>query len=200
MEARPEHAVMTNDDELLQRAVLGDEGAFRDLYLRHRDPVFRFCYRLLGTAPMAEDVTHDCFLSLLQRAAAFDARRASLRTYLCAAARNLAFKQLRRRGVDVDLEDVTPAALTETAAGPLQVLLCREREGQVAEAVSRLPPLQREALVLFEYEEMSLAEIAEIADADTGTISARLHRAREGLRRMLGPPAGPLPGTKSRRP
>ncbi len=55
------------------------------------------------------------------------------------------------------------------------------------EAVEALPPLQREAIVLFEYEEMSLVEIATIADADIGTIKSRLHRARERLRRSLAP-------------
>jgi RNA polymerase sigma-70 factor (ECF subfamily) len=57
----------------------------------------------------------------------------------------------------------------------------------VREAVEALPPFQREAIVLFEYEEMSLAEIALITDADIGTIKSRLHRARERLRRSLTP-------------
>jgi RNA polymerase sigma-70 factor (ECF subfamily) len=50
-----------------------------------------------------------------------------------------------------------------------------------------LPPLQREALVLFEFEELSLAEIAEVVGADTGTVKARLHRARQRLKRILAP-------------
>jgi RNA polymerase sigma-70 factor (ECF subfamily) len=176
------------DGDLLGRAVGGDANAFRTLYFRHRDPVFRFSFRLLGVESQAEDVTHDCFLSLLQRGGAFDAGRASLRTYLCAAARNLAFKQLRRRGVHVDLDAAEPEALAESSNGPLETLLSRELSDRVAEAVGRLPPLQREALVLFEYEEMSLAEIAEVAACDPGTISARLHRARVRLRKLLGEP------------
>jgi len=176
------------DGELLGRALGGDAAAFRALYFRHRDAVFRFSFRLLGTESLAEDVTHDCFLSLLRRGGSFDERRASLRTYLCAAARNLGLKQLRRRGVDVDLEAAEPESLAERSNGPLETLLSREETARVAEAVGRLPPLQREAIVLFEYEEMSLAEIAEIAGCDPGTVSARLHRARTRLRRMLGEP------------
>lgn len=185
-----------SDSALLENAIGGDAEAFRVLYFRHRDPVFRFAYRLLGREGLAEDVTHDCFVSLLRKPTAFDARRASLRTYLCAAARHLALKQLRRQGVQVALDQLAPepASLGE---GPLQALLSRERSEQVAEAVGRLPYLQREALVLFEYEEMSLAEIAGLTGVDPGTISGRLHRAREGLRRWLldaaGPSARPLP-------
>ena len=174
------------DGDLLKKAVVGDEGAFRALYFRHRDAVYRFSWRLLGGDGAAEDVTHDCFLSLLQRASSFEAGRASLRTYLCAAARNLAFKQLRLRGMLVDLDAAGTDALPETSNGPLQALLSREVSDRVTEALSRLPPLQREAIVLFEYEEMSLAEIAEVAGCDAGTVSARLHRARAGLRKMLG--------------
>jgi RNA polymerase sigma-70 factor (ECF subfamily) len=55
----------------------------------------------------------------------------------------------------------------------------------VASAVAELPVLQREALVLFQYEGATLEEIARIAGADVGTVKSRLHRARERLRRVL---------------
>jgi RNA polymerase sigma-70 factor (ECF subfamily) len=54
-------------------------------------------------------------------------------------------------------------------------------------AVSELPPLQREAIVLFEYEGLSLAEVASVCETDVGTVKARLHRARGRLRRTLAP-------------
>jgi hypothetical protein len=57
----------------------------------------------------------------------------------------------------------------------------------VAHAVLALPPFQREALILFEYEELSLEEIAAIAGIEAGAVKARLHRARETLRRRLAP-------------
>src|SRR5262249_23920938 len=57
----------------------------------------------------------------------------------------------------------------------------------VAEAVRSLPPLQREVLILAEFEELSLEEIARAVEAEIGTVKSRLHRARENLRRMLAP-------------
>jgi len=57
----------------------------------------------------------------------------------------------------------------------------------VRRAVEELPPLQREAFVLFEYEELPLAEIAAIVGADAGAVKARLHRARQHLKRRLAP-------------
>lgn len=173
--------------DLLKRAGGGDEGAFLVLYERHRGPVFRFAYRLLGSSQLAEDITHDCFLALIRRPHGYQPERASLRTYLCAAARNLAFKQLRRRGVETTVEELPEPAAGADGPEPLRRLLEEEVVAEVRRAVSLLPPLQREALVLFEYEEMSLAEVATIVDADVGTVKSRLHRARERLRRVLSP-------------
>lgn len=58
---------------------------------------------------------------------------------------------------------------------------------KVQEAVSNLPPLQRETLVLFEYEGLALSEIAGLVGTDVGAVKARLHRARERLRNTLQP-------------
>jgi len=58
---------------------------------------------------------------------------------------------------------------------------------KVKEAVSALPPLQREALVLFEYEGLALNEIAALVGTDVGAVKARLHRARQRLRNTLQP-------------
>ena len=175
------------DELLLQRASEGDQAAFRELYERHRLPVFRFAYRLLGSIEAAEDVTHDCFLSLIRRSDSFDPERASLRTYLFAAARNLAMKHFRRLGREGSLDELAEAQVASSKQEPLRRVLREELENQVRDAVLALPPLQREAVVLFEYEDLSLSEIAAITQADVGAVKARLHRAREGLRRMLRP-------------
>lgn len=64
-------------------------------------------------------------------------------------------------------------------------ILNDELSGEVQRAVASLPPLQREALILFEYEELSLIEVAAIVGADVGTVKGRLFRAREKLRQEL---------------
>jgi len=66
-------------------------------------------------------------------------------------------------------------------------LLDGELASKVKEAVFSLPPLQREALVLFEYEGLALSEIASILGTDVGAVKARLYRARERLRTTLSP-------------
>lgn len=177
----------TTDELLLQRAGEGDQAAFRELYHRYREPIFRFAYRLLGSVEVAEDVTHDCFLSLIRKPENFRPERASLKTYLYAAARNLALKHFRNQGREAGMDEVTSEPQDSPRREPLRRLLDEELADQVREAVFSLPPLQREALILFEYEGLSLSEVAEIAGTDVGAIKARLYRAREGLKRSLKP-------------
>lgn len=175
------------DEQLLKRASRGDEAAFLLLYERHREAVFRFAYRMLGDSSRAEDVTQECFLSLVRRPDSFDESRAKLRTYLLGATRNLSLKSLRRQGQEVGLEEFNEEPRPGQTEEPLRKLLDEELEFVVSRAVASLPPLQREALVLFEYEGISLKEIAVIIEADVGTVKARLHRARARLRRELEP-------------
>jgi RNA polymerase sigma-70 factor, ECF subfamily len=177
----------TTDELLLQKSVEGDQAAFLELYDRYRHPIFRFAYRLLGSVEIAEDVTHDCFLSLIRKPENFRPERASLKTYLYAAARNLALKHFRNQGRETGMDEVAEEPQESPRRGPLRRLLDEELAARVRDAVLSLPPMQREALVLFEYEGLSLSEVAEIAGTDVGAIKARLYRAREGLRRFLRP-------------
>ena len=173
----------TTDERLLEKAAHGETAAFQILYERYRDPIFRFAYRLLGSVEAAEDVTHDCFLSLIKEPGRFDSSRASLRTYIYAAARNLAAKRYHSFARETGIEglDEEPADGRE----PMAQVLDNELAEVVQRAIASLPSLQREALVLFEYDELSLAEIAAIVGADANTVKARLFRAREKLRAGL---------------
>jgi len=173
----------TTDERLLEKAAHGETAAFQVLYERYRDPIFRFAYRLLGSVEAAEDVTHDCFLSLIKEPGRFDSSRASLRTYIYAAARNLAAKRYNSFARETGIErlDEEPSDGRE----PMAQVLDNELAEVVQRAIASLPPLQREALVLFEYDELSLAEIAAIVGADANTVKARLFRARDKLRARL---------------
>ena len=177
----------TTDELLLEKAGAGDPAAFLQVYERHRDAVFRFAYRLSGSVELAEDITHDSFLSLMKKPENFNPSRASLRTYLFSAARNLWLKQLRKVGRESAIDDLEEDKFVAAGREPLRRLLDDELSLQVKEAVSSLPPLQREALVLFEYEGLALGEIANLVGTDVGVVKGRLHRARERLRNKLRP-------------
>jgi RNA polymerase sigma-70 factor (ECF subfamily) len=173
------------DEVLLANAAAGDTDAFQILYERYRDPIFRFAFRLLGSADAAEDVAHDCFLSLIKSPERFDSSKASLRTYIYAAARNLAAKRYHSFGRETAIDELFDEPSAADRHQPMARVLDDELASEVARAIASLPPLQREALVLFEYEELSLAEIAAVLGVDPNTVKARLFRGREKLRAQL---------------
>jgi RNA polymerase sigma-70 factor (ECF subfamily) len=189
----------TSDVELVCRAARGDETAFLLVYERHRLPVYRFARRLLGTDGPAEDVTQECFLSLMRKPQLYDPARASLRSYLCGAARYIALRHLRLAAREASDELAEEPRSEPDGGEPLRRLLDAEAADSVRRAIAELPPLQREALILFEYEGMSLGAIASATEVEVGVVKSRLHRARENLRRLLAPAAGRAPGLQGAR-
>jgi RNA polymerase sigma-70 factor (ECF subfamily) len=179
--------MLEDETRLLTRAVEGETEAFRVLFEAHRDAVFRLAWRLTGTEDAAEDVAQECFLGLIRHPGRFDARRGSLRQYLYGAVRNLVRQRWQMSGREVPLDD------DSDADPPVQLAIASERiengevSGAVQAAIGALPMLQREALVLFEFEELSLEEVAAVTGCDAGTVKSRLHRARARLRRVLAP-------------
>lgn len=171
------------DEELLGQAMRADERAFCQLYQRYRDPLFRFAYRLTGSAPSAEDIVHDCFVSVIEHADRYESGRASVGAYLFGTVRNLSAKWSRNFAREYVSDDADcPAPGHEV---PDHVLLVRETAQQVRRAVMSLPRHQREVLVLRDFEGLPLRQIAEIVEANPGVVKSRLHRARESLRRAL---------------
>lgn len=158
------------------------------VFKEHKDAVYGFAYRMTGSAFDAEEVCQDCFLALLGDAATFDPRRGTWRCFLIGVTRNLVLKRWRSEGRFDTIED------HEGLVEPVDPS-SRETSELVAQAVGALPPLQREALILAEYEGFTLKEIAETVEAEVGTVKARLHRARQNLRHALAPLA-PTAGVK----
>ena len=178
-------AEQATDERLLEQAADGNTAAFQILYERYRDPIFRFAYRMLGSVEAAEDVAHDCFLSLIKEPGRFDSTRASLRTYLYGAARNQASKRYQRVGRETSIDELAGEPRSPHQQGPMARVLNDELGSEIERAIASLPPSQREALLLFEYEDLSLAEIAAIVGADSNTVKVRLFRAREKVRARL---------------
>ena len=148
------------------------------LFDEHHLPLYRFAWRLMGSAADAEDAVQEAFLGLLRPECAYDMERSGIRTYLFGAVRNQCLKRLRRR---ID------AGQTETADGrtPESELLRGEVADAVAAAIAALPETQREVLILAHYEKLPLAEIAEVTRLEIGAVKSRLQRARATLREVL---------------
>ncbi len=156
---------------------------FRDAFHRHKDIVYRFAFRMTGSSSTAEDVVQDCFVAFWQKPQAYDPSRGALRAFLLGVARNLILKRWRNERPHDSLNE---AMEDEGASRPFDIE-GQERAEAVKRAILLLPPLQREAVILAEYEELSLQEIAQATAAELAAVKSRLHRARQNLRRMLEP-------------
>ena len=157
------------------------DAEFQAAFDQHKDAVYRFAWRMSGSMTAAEDITQDAFVGLLRHPGRFDPARGTLRAFLLGIARNLALKRWRAEHRYEPLDE-EPAVVTESTDFERG-----EVGDMVGRAVQALRPLQREVVILVEYEGLSLAEVARAVDADLGTVKSRLHRARENLRRTLAP-------------
>jgi RNA polymerase sigma-70 factor (ECF subfamily) len=133
---------------------------------------------MTGSSSAAEDVVQECFLALWRRPAAYDPNRGALQTFLLGVVRKLILSRWRDERSYETLDDEALVCL------PID-LVQNERAQTIAKAIQMLPPLQREALILADYEEMSLEDIARVTEAELAAVKSRLHRARKNLRRML---------------
>lgn len=143
----------------------------------YHQAVYDFAYRLTRRTELAEDIVQESFLAYVRSPGRYDPARGTVKTFLFSIARNLALKHYRDDRAADPLEEDFPHAFD-----PRQSL---DASAAVAAAVARLPPLQQEALILFEHAGSTLEEIAQIVGADVGTVKSRLHRARARLRRAL---------------
>jgi RNA polymerase sigma factor (sigma-70 family) len=153
---------------------------FREAFHLHKDVLYRFAYRMTGSRAVAEDVVQESYLALWRRSGAYDSRRGAMRAFLLGIARNLILKRWRDERPQEELD--AEAFICQPVDLP-----AGERAAFVARAVAMLPPLQREALILAEYEELPLGEIARATGAELAAAKSRLHRARANLRRLLAP-------------
>jgi RNA polymerase sigma-70 factor (ECF subfamily) len=179
----------------MERLAAGHDAALNDLMERHATPVFHFLCRMLNNEDDANDLAQEAFARVFQSRQKFRTNE-KFSTWLFTIAANLARNQIRWRSrhpnvsLDAEIgvaEQPLASTLPATGAAPNEQALATERAGAVRTAVGRLPADLREAIVLCEWEEKSVAEAAAILDATPKAVESRLYRARQNLREQLKP-------------
>ena len=129
------------------------DAEFQTAFDQHKDAVYRFAWRMSGSPAAAEDITQDVFVGLLRHPDRFDPARGPLRAFLLGIARNVTLKRWRKehRYEPLDNEAVV-AESVDVERG--------EVGDMVGRAVRALRPLQREVVILVEYERLTLVEVA----------------------------------------
>jgi RNA polymerase sigma-70 factor (ECF subfamily) len=171
------------DEALVAAFVEGDQRAFAHLLSRYERRVYGICFRYFGDAPDAEDAAQDAFLTLYRKADTF--RGGSLfSTWMYRVTTNacndLARKRARRpRKADAVVEDL-PLADQHDAIGTHLLRL------EVREALMRLEPVQRDAVVGHTLQGRPYHEMAEELGVAVGTMKSRVHRGHAKLAMILG--------------
>jgi RNA polymerase sigma-70 factor, ECF subfamily len=190
---RGHHLIHLDRDRALVEAAVLDPAAFDALYRKYLAQVYSYAYYELSNHADAEDVAERTFLQALSALPRFDERArpadgegaSTFRVWLFQIARNVVANARRS-------ERRHPAAPLEVAAlvaDPLDLegeAGRRHEAGAAWEAVSRLPPDRRHALVLRFVEEMSTAEIAGILGRSEGAVRVLIHRGLRAVARDLG--------------
>lgn len=164
------------DRELIEASRGGDRAAFAQLIERHQRAVYAVAFAATRDRTLADDVAQDAFVTAWRRLA--DLRDPDrLPAWLCGIARNVA-RDARKRVRDEVHEDVAHVAAEMT---PYDAISDAECERMVAAALGELPDVYREPLVLFYYEERSLADVARYLGLSAATTQKRLSRGRQYL-------------------
>lgn len=184
------------DAALMQRVARGDQRAFEELVEKYKQPVFNMIYRTLPDAAEAEDLAQNVFIQVYKAAHRYRVE-AKFSTWLFTIARNLCLNELRRRSrhraesLDATVigEDEGPARQFEDtrSVGAPDRMFQDELVAKVAEALKELPENQRTAVLLYQEQEKSYEEIAEILDCSLSATKSLIHRARETLKQRLKP-------------
>ena len=162
------------------------------LVLDHLPAALRFATRLTGDAERGEELVQESLLRVVRRWASFRGE-AEFRTWLFRIVINVFRDSLRRSTAGVAPIDEHCAEVVDSATvSPPEAAMAAELEQRIAQEVSRLPPRQREVLVLIVFEGLPAREVADIVGISEGNVHSTLSGARSRLRTRLAPYLGSI--------
>jgi RNA polymerase sigma-70 factor, ECF subfamily len=172
---------------LLEKASRADSAALGELYDRYADKIYAYIYHRVGQAELAEDLTGQVFMRMLEAIRSGQAWRTSFSGWLYRIAHNLVIDHYRRRSRAsfVDIDEVPPISTTDgEPSRAVQASMDRET---LQAALSKLTEDQAQVITLRFLEDLSIAEVATLMDRNEGAIKALQYRAVIALRRIMQP-------------
>jgi len=177
-----------DDADLIQRCQSGDAHACADLYQRWCGDVYRLAYGILRQSQDAEEVTQDVFVYALSRLRNYDPRKSAFRTWLYTITISRSRNKLRRKWlptVELDEWSESDAERGEAARPAEDLTEIHAEQARVWEALGKLAPKLREAVVLRYFENLTYPEIGEILKCPMRTIQSRVRLAHQELKKWL---------------
>jgi RNA polymerase sigma-70 factor (ECF subfamily) len=188
-------AAESEDARLIECLRQGDGYAYEELIGRFQQPVYVLALRLLNDTSDASDVTQEVFLKVFRNIGSFRGQ-SSLKTWIYRITVNEAhnarrwFFRHRRHEVELDTgPDESSRDWSESIAdhgrSPYEEAVNQQRHALIVEALERISPIFREAVILRDITDLSYEEVAEVLGVSLGTVKSRILRGREALREQL---------------
>ena len=189
-------ATALSDHDLVVRAQKGSEKAYRELLDRYQRPVFSLIYRMVRDREQAEDLSQETFVRVFNHIDRYDPAY-KFSSWIFKIATNLTIDWMRKKEVptvsidgsryattsdEIEASTITVESKDET---PEELLIARELGNEIEQAITRLRPEYKTAILLRHVEDKPYEEIAQIMSLPLGTVKTYIHRGRKELQEML---------------
>jgi RNA polymerase sigma-70 factor (ECF subfamily) len=182
---------------LIRRCVSGDAAAWEEIVQRYHRRIYNICYRFAGSSDDAQDLTQEVFIKMYRTLDSYDVERGAFMTWVTTMTRNLLVDHFRKHKQDrvtdsldaapSEHEDAQPLSDKIEYKGPAPDSQVQSGEAQSAvhEALQKLSPELREAVILRDLQDFSYQEVAAVLKVPEGTVKSRINRGRAELARLL---------------
>jgi RNA polymerase sigma-70 factor (ECF subfamily) len=183
---------------LVRRCLAGDSAAWEELVRANHRRVYNICYRFTGSRDDAEDLSQEAFIKIYRTLSSYDLEKGAFTTWLTTITRNLLvdhFRRARQDRITDSLEATAPGAaedapslsdrLADQGPAPDARVASGETQVLVHQALQRLSPDLREAVILRDLQDMDYKDIAQVLKVPEGTVKSRINRGRTELARLL---------------
>ena len=182
---------------LVRRCLSGDAAAWEEIVQRYSRRIYNICYRFAGSPEDAQDLTQEVFIKMYRTLSTYDIGRGAFMTWVTTVTRNLLVDHFRKTkqerltdSLDTassDHEDAMPLSeqIPDRGPTPMTTVQNRETRETVHEALQKLSPELREAVILRDLQDMDYKEIAVVLRVPEGTVKSRINRGRGELARLL---------------
>lgn len=182
---------------LVRRCIAGDAVAWEEIVQRYHRRIYNICYRFAGSADDAQDLTQEVFIRMYRTLNSYDVGRGAFMTWVTTLTRNLLVDHFRKTKHDRLTDSLDASASSDPDAVPLGDRIpdegpapdtgvqSRETRDVVHQALQKLSPELREAVILRDLQDMDYREIATVLKVPEGTVKSRINRGRAELGRLL---------------
>ncbi len=182
---------------LVRRCIAGDVVAWEEIVQRYNRRIYNICYRFAGSGDDAQDLTQEVFIKMFRTLTSYDVERGAFMTWVTTITRNLLVDHFRKSKQDrmTDSLDATPSEhedamplsekIEDKAPSADASVQNSETRALVHNALQKLSPELREAVILRDLQDMDYKDIATVLKVPEGTVKSRINRGRAELARLL---------------